>query len=68
MNSASELPQNSNVLTALYDTPWYLMPPNERKMIQHAMNRMQNGAVVQMGPFSELNFLTASNVSYDQFI
>lgn len=33
-------------------------------MLALVMHRMQNGAKVQMGPFSELNYEKATDVSY----
>lgn len=42
--------------------PWYSMPKLYQKDIAHMMNRLQNGAVLTMGPFADLNYETASNV------
>ena len=36
-------------------------------MMAFVMQRMQNGGKVQMGPFPELNYETASNVSQKVF-
>lgn len=30
----------------------------------HMLNRLQNGAILQIGPFAELNFETFSNVRH----
>lgn len=30
----------------------------------HILNRLQNGAILRIGPFAELNFETFSNVIY----
>lgn len=36
----------------------------KQKMLALVVNRMQNGAKIQMGPFSELNYETAKRVSH----
>lgn len=38
------------------------MPSRKQKMLAIVINRMQNGAKIQMGPLSELNYDTASRV------
>lgn len=40
-----------------------MMPLEKQKMYALTLNRMQNGAKIQMGPFRELNYESATDVS-----
>lgn len=42
---------------------YYLYPSSSQREISHVMNRLQNGAILTMGPLAEINYVTASNVS-----
>lgn len=43
---------------------WYLLPNNElRRDIGHILNQVQNGVVITIGPFDDLNLELASVVS-----
>lgn len=56
--------QNQNLQNAIWDLSWFLLPTNElQRIITHLLNRLQNGAVLTIGPFSELDFVTCTNVS-----
>lgn len=54
--------QNEELTDAVYAVPWYLMPPKHAMLVTHALNRLQNGGIIRMGPFAPLNYETASNV------
>lgn len=45
-----------------YGMPWYLMSKQNQLDYAHMLNRLQNGAILRMGPFAELNFETFSKV------
>lgn len=55
--------QNGRLSTALWNVPWYLLPPMYQRMLQSILNRIQNGARLTIGPFAELNMETATDVS-----
>lgn len=38
------------------------MTPEQQKQIAHILNRLQNGAVIQMGPLAEINYGTFADV------
>lgn len=42
--------------------PWYTFPVEQQKNIALMLNRMHNGVSLTIGPFSELNFETATKV------
>lgn len=46
----------------MYEMPWYLMPCRYALMAKEAINDLQNGGIIRMGPFAPLNYETASNV------
>lgn len=43
--------------------PWYLMSKENQLSYAHMLNRLQNGAVLRIGPFAELNFETFSKMT-----
>lgn len=47
----------------MYNIPWYLLPLSSQKDVIHIIRRLQDGAVLRMGPLAEINFELASNVS-----
>lgn len=55
--------QNNLALDALNQFPFYLLLCMKQKMFVLLLNRMQNGKQLQLGPFLELNYSTATNVS-----
>lgn len=49
--------------------PWYLMSCKNQLSYVHILNRVQNGAILQIGPFAELNNETFSNArNYHLFL
>lgn len=46
----------------LHEMPWYLMSKSCQLDYAHTLNRLQNGAVLQIGPFGALNYEVFSNV------
>ena len=53
---------NDLILGALNRFPFYLMPTEKQKLLAMVVSRMQNGAKIKMGPLSELNYATATQV------
>lgn len=56
--------QREELLKALYDFPWYLLPLKEQPYILHALHAVQNGRNLTIGTLAELNFETATQVGY----
>lgn len=56
--------QNEDISKTLVDIPWYKLPKDQQLNIAHVLNRLQNGCTLTIGPFSELNFETSTNVSF----
>lgn len=50
------------MIDALSGLPWYLLTLQNQKDIAHILNRAQNGTVLRMGPFSRLDYETATKV------
>lgn len=50
------------LVLAFHEMPWFLMSRENQLAYAHLLNRLQNGAVLHMGPFDVLNFETFSNV------
>lgn len=50
------------LMLEFYQMSWYLMSRENQLNYAHLLNRLQNGAVLQMGPFDVLSFETLSNV------
>nr|AOT85630.1 odorant receptor 113 [Mayetiola destructor] len=49
--------RNEKLRDALYsELKWYLLPVKRQRDVCHVMNRLQNGAVLTIGPFETLNF------------
>lgn len=48
--------------------PWYSLSPSCQKGIISGIHWMQNGPAFTIGPFAELNFETASDVSLFRII
>lgn len=42
---------------------WYLLPTKHKKELSFALHRLQNGAVLTIGPLAQLDFDTGANVS-----
>lgn len=42
--------------------PWFTMSLTNQLAYAHALNQLQNGSVICMGPFYERNFATLSDV------
>lgn len=55
--------QNEKIVLELYNMPWFLLSPSCQKGVMTGIHWMQNGPAFTIGPFAELNFETASNVS-----
>lgn len=49
----------------LYIMPWYLLSNSSKKHICFGMHRFQNGNVLTIGPFAQLDFEMAASVSFD---
>lgn len=47
----------------LHEMPWYLMSNRSQLAYAHILNRLENGVVLRMGPFGELNLEALSKVS-----
>lgn len=60
--SLSFISKYNKLEEALFGMPWYLLPLKHQKTLATAMNRVQNGTTLTIGPFDELNFETATNV------
>lgn len=41
---------------------WYELPSGYQKLVWSALHMIQNGSVMTIGPFSELDMETATNV------
>lgn len=50
------------MLLKFHEMPWYLLSCKQQLSYAHMLNRLQHGAVLQMGPFGVLNFETLSAV------
>lgn len=55
--------KNAGISTELYNMPWYLLPTQHQKEVRCVIHWVDNGAILTIGPFMELNFESASNVS-----
>lgn len=55
--------QNELIYQSLNEIPWYMMSTKEQKDFGHLLFRMQNGLRLTIGPFGELNYEMASDVS-----
>lgn len=43
---------------------WYTFSTSSQKDVAYMMNRLQNGAVLTMGPLAEINYETAADVRF----
>lgn len=59
-------PSNNTILQSLSQFTFYLMPLQEQKLLTMVIFPLQNGAKIQMGPFSQLNYEFATNVNIKQ--
>lgn len=59
--------QNLSVSESLNQFPFYLLPMQKQKMLSLVLKRLQHGVKVQMGPFAELNYETATKVRFIKF-
>lgn len=55
-------PQKSEIIAELYNMAWYELPYNGQKQVWKAIQMIQNGTVMTIGPFSEFDMETATNV------
>lgn len=67
-NNHSFLFQNHKITREFYNIPWYLLPTSLQKLVRCAIHSSQNGAILSIGPFAELDFGTAANVSFSLFV
>ncbi|XP_031639326.1 uncharacterized protein LOC116351370 [Contarinia nasturtii] len=52
---------NKMLVLKFQKMPWHLMSKENQLRYAHMLNRLQNGAVLRIGPFAELNFETFSD-------
>lgn len=46
----------------MHEMPWYLLSQKNQKAYGFILQRLQDGAVLRIGPFAELNFATLTDV------
>lgn len=51
----------------LYDIEWYRLPASYQKRVSYAINSVQNGPVLTIGPLCKIDFSTAATVSFSSF-
>lgn len=56
--------QNDKITNEFYNMPWYLLPSSHQKLVRSAIHNSQNGPTLSIGPFAEVDFATAANVSF----
>lgn len=56
--------KNQNIANELYEIPWYNLPPSTVKQLCYAILNVQNGSVMTMGPFGDVDFEMATEVSF----
>lgn len=56
--------QNEALQGVITNSHWYLLPPKQQLVLGQMINRLQNGAVLSMGPLDDLDFQTATKVCY----
>lgn len=54
--------QSDSVVLAINRFKFYRLPPKKQEMFSLILNRMQNGAKIQMGPFRKLDYEAATQV------
>lgn len=54
--------KHTRVIEAISGLPWYRLPLQSQKNIAHILNRAQDGTVLRIGPFSRLDWETATDV------
>lgn len=50
------------MVAELYNMAWYELPKNYQRQVWSAIHMMQNGGTVTIGPLSELNMETSTDV------
>lgn len=63
LNLSISHPQCERIHTEIYNMKWHLLPPKYRKQVAAILLRWQIGCNLRIGPFGELDYETASNVS-----
>lgn len=58
-----EIMQHTKINNALYEMKWHYLDTPGQKQIARMILRAQNGTVLTIGPFDELNYETATIVS-----
>lgn len=48
----------------MYEMPWYLLSTSCQKQVSNAIQQLQNGAVLTIGPLGEIDLNTASEVNF----
>lgn len=51
------------VLNAMNQFSFYRLPPKQQRDYCHLLNCIQNGSGIKMGPFSELDYFKATQVT-----
>lgn len=54
--------QNESIAKELYHMHWYILPIDEQKQLMSVSHRLQNGAVLSIGPLAQLDFETGADV------
>lgn len=52
------------IAVELYNMQWYLLPLEQQREVCSLIHWIQNGNVLTIGPFGDLDFETASSVSF----
>lgn len=56
--------QCASVQNGLYEMKWYALPPNYQRQLAQVLHRWQNMSTFSIGPFEDLDFVTATNVHF----
>lgn len=48
--------------------PWYLLSSSSVKQVSSAIQQLQNGSVLTIGPLGEIDLQTATEVSFDYYL
>lgn len=56
--------QNEQIYVSLNRMPWHLLPLRRQKELINLLHRLQNGTVLTIGPFGELDYEMATDVRY----
>lgn len=55
--------ENDNIMTELNDIPWYKLNTSTQKELSYSIENLQNGRFLTMGPFGDVDFQMAADVS-----